>query len=243
MAILKDTVVLGDIVVTNKIIKSGGTANDILCADGSMTTLSGLGAGTVTSVGMTVPTGLSVSPASITSSGTFAITLTTGYTIPTAEDVTKGTTAHAWGDHATANYVQYIAQSLTDAQKTQARANIGAGTGNSNFSGKYEDLTGNVPTIPTVNNGTLTIKRNGTQLGTFTANQSGSSDIDIIVPTKVTDLSDAGDYWKGDRYWANIKVATAESKTTTPIFGSVNLSEKVTMQYNSSYKALTFTFN
>ena len=38
--------------------------------------------GTVTSVGMTVPTGLSVTPASITTSGTFAVSLTAGYEIP-----------------------------------------------------------------------------------------------------------------------------------------------------------------
>lgn len=37
------------------------------------------------------------------------------------------------------------AQTLTDAQKTQARANIGAGT--SSFSGSYNDLTSK-PTIP-----------------------------------------------------------------------------------------------
>lgn len=43
-------------------------------------------------------------------------------------------------------YVKYsAAQSLTDAQKTQARTNIGAGT--SNFSGNYNDLT-NKPNIP-----------------------------------------------------------------------------------------------
>lgn len=41
--------------------------------------------------------------------------------------------------------VKYVPQSLTDAQKAQARENIGAGT--SNFSGNYNDLT-NKPTIP-----------------------------------------------------------------------------------------------
>ena len=43
--------------------------------------------------------------------------------------------------------VKYTSQSLTDAQKAQARTNIGAGT--SSFSGSYADLT-NKPTIPTV---------------------------------------------------------------------------------------------
>lgn len=38
------------------------------------------------------------------------------------------------------------------------------------------------PTIPTVGNGTLTITRNNVSAGTFTANQSGNSTIDISVP-------------------------------------------------------------
>ena len=37
----------------------------------------------------------------------------------------------------------------------------------------------NKPTIPTVNDGTLTIKQNSISRGTFTANQSGSSEVDI----------------------------------------------------------------
>lgn len=45
-------------------------------------------------------------------------------------------------------------------------------------SGSYTDLS-NTPSIPTVNDGTLTIKRNGSAVGTFTANQSSSVDIDI----------------------------------------------------------------
>ena len=44
--------------------------------------------------------------------------------------------------------VRYVSQTLTDAQKTQARSNIGAGT--SSFSGNYNDLT-NKPTIPATN--------------------------------------------------------------------------------------------
>lgn len=47
-----------------------------------------------------------------------------------------------------ASVVFYTAQTLTNAQKAQARANIGAGT--SNFSGNYNDLI-NKPTIPNEN--------------------------------------------------------------------------------------------
>ena len=60
--------------------------------------------GTVTSVALTVPTGLSVSGSPITSSGTLAVSLASGYTIPTTENVNKGVTAYEWGNHADAGY-------------------------------------------------------------------------------------------------------------------------------------------
>ena len=53
-----------------------------------------IGTGTVTSVGMTVPTGLTVSGSPITTSGTFAITLTAGYSIPTTASQTNWDTAY-----------------------------------------------------------------------------------------------------------------------------------------------------
>lgn len=40
--------------------------------------------------------------------------------------------------------------------------------------------------IPTVNNGTLTIQANGTTVGTFTANQSGNTTANIVVPDSAT---------------------------------------------------------
>ena len=58
----------------------------------------------------------------------------------------------------------------------------------SSFSGSYTDLT-NKPTIPTVNNGTLTIQKNGTKVQTFTANQSTNVTANITVPTKTSDLT------------------------------------------------------
>lgn len=56
-------------------------------------------------------------------------------------------------------------------------------------SGNYNDLS-NAPTIPSVGNGTLTIQKNGTSAGTFTANATTDKTINIIVPTKVSELTD-----------------------------------------------------
>ena len=65
----------------------------------------GTGTGTVTSVAMTVPTGLTVSGSPITSSGTLAVSLQSGYSIPTTAAQANWTTAYGWGNHATAGYL------------------------------------------------------------------------------------------------------------------------------------------
>ena len=61
------------------------------------------------------------------------------------------------------------------------------------FSGSYNDLS-DKPTIPTVNNGTLTIQKNGSDVASFTANQSGNSTANISVPTDTNDLTNGAGY-------------------------------------------------
>lgn len=56
------------------------------------------------------------------------------------------------------------------------------------FSGSYTDLT-DKPTIPVVNDGVLTVQRNGVTIGTFSANQIGDALVDINVPTQLSELS------------------------------------------------------
>lgn len=64
-------------------------------------------------------------------------------TFPTVPKV--GSSSLALKTDIPADYVKYTTQTLTDAQKSQARSNIGAGT--SNFSGDYNDLS-NKPAVP-----------------------------------------------------------------------------------------------
>lgn len=59
--------------------------------------------------------------------------------------------------------------------------------------GSYNDLL-NKPTIPTVNNNTITIQKNSTTVDSFTLNQNSNKTIDISVPTTVAELSDASNY-------------------------------------------------
>ena len=58
--------------------------------------------------------------------------------------------------------------------------------------GAYSDLTGK-PTIPTVNDATLTIQKNGTSVGTFTSNQSTDETINITaMETDVSNITSTG---------------------------------------------------
>ena len=68
-----------------------------------------------------------------------------------------------------------VADTLEDYVKTSDLASVAT-------SGSYNDLS-NKPTIPTVNNATLTIKQDGTSVGTFTANSSTDTTINITSAT------------------------------------------------------------
>lgn len=81
-------------------------------------------------------------------------------------------------------------------------------------SGSYNDLT-DTPTIPTVNDATLTMQKNGTSVGTFTANASSNETINITVPTTAADVSALPDTTK---YGASILMSidnTTYQVTTT----------------------------
>lgn len=76
---------------------------------------------------------------------------------------------------------------LTGAQVKDLASKIKAKADSSSLatvatSGSYADLS-NKPTIPTVNDGTLTIQQNGTTVGTFTANQSSAATVSLTDTT------------------------------------------------------------
>jgi hypothetical protein len=155
-----------------------GAGNLYLADDGTWKAVSGGGGGggTVTSVGVTVPTGLSVSPATITSSGTFAITYAAGYAIPTTASQTNWDTAYA-------NRIT----SLTTTGSSGAATLIG---GVLNIPNYGSALTGYVPytgATGDVNLGTHqllaargTFSNNGSS-DTLTVNHTSGSGYGIIV--------------------------------------------------------------
>lgn len=54
--------------------------------------------------------------------------------------------------------------------------------------------------IPTVYNGTLTVQKNGTAIGTFSANQNENATINVVVPTKTSDLTNDSGFITGISY-------------------------------------------
>ena len=116
------------------------------------------------------------------------------------------------------NAVSILAnQGLTEQQKSNARSNIGAG--DSSFSGSYNDLT-DKPTIPVVNNATLTIQKNGTTVESFTANASSNVTANITVPTKVSQLTNDSGYTTNTGTVTQVKVG---STAYNPSSGVVSL--------------------
>lgn len=118
-------------------------------------------------------------------------------TIPTVNNATltiqkNGTTVNTFTANASSN----VTANITVPTKTSDLTNNGADNTSTYVeagelatvatTGAYGDLSG-APTIPTVNDATLTIQQNGTSLGTFTANASSSATIDVNAP-KLTSL-------------------------------------------------------
>jgi hypothetical protein len=94
------TVVDADRVVFN----DAGTMKQVAMSDLKTYINASVGSGSVTSVAMTVPTGLTVSGSPITTSGTLAVSLQSGYSIPTTSSQSNWNTAYGWGDHSTQGY-------------------------------------------------------------------------------------------------------------------------------------------
>lgn len=76
------------------------------------------------------------------------------------------------------NTVKNALDGKANSSHTHSASDITSGLATVATSGSYNDLS-NKPTIPTVNNATLTIQKNGTSVGTFTANQSTNATINI----------------------------------------------------------------
>lgn len=93
-----------------------------------------------------------------------------------------------WYDDMTSNLTKLDDVIGSDSEKLSS-ADVGAAA----LSNNYNDLD-NLPTIPTVNDATLTIQKNGVDVQTFTANASSNVTCNITVPTKTSDLTNDSNF-------------------------------------------------
>lgn len=161
-------------------VATTGSYNDL-------TDLPTAGTGTVTSVALSVPTGLAVSGSPVTTTGTLAVTYDTGYAIPTTAKQTNWDTAYGWGNHASAGYLTsytetdpvYVASSWYSTTNNSTNWNTAYGWGNHALAGYLtsEAYTGTVTsvamTVPTgLSVSGTPITSTGTLAVTFTAGYS-----------------------------------------------------------------------
>lgn len=143
---------------------------DISTSDSSVATISTTGrdfSGVATIVGVSVGTVTTVPGGSDTQNTPLTITVTAPAPVEDDKFLNKRGLTHFWEN------VDEIKQ-----DKLTAGANITIATDNTISAAQ-----------PTVNDATLTIQRNGTSVGTFTANASSNVTANITVPTATSDLT------------------------------------------------------
>lgn len=108
--------------------------------------------------------------------------------INSVEAGTVGTDTATSGSTLAVPFITYDAQGHITATGTHTHTVTGFSVeGHTHTKSEITDF----PTIPTVNNSGVTIKRNGTTVGSFTLNKSTATNIDITVPTTYTDVGAA----------------------------------------------------
>ena len=94
----------------------------------------------------------------------------------------------------------------------------------------------NKPTIPTVNDGTLTIQKNGTAVATFSANQSSAATANITVPTDTADLTNSVGYITASQIPAHVNADWTASSGSAEILHKPTIAKKA---YGGSDTELT----
>jgi hypothetical protein len=190
-----------------------GNSGKFLTTNGSTTSWAAVTAGTVTSVDMSVPTGLAVSGNPITSSGTLALTYASGYSIPTTANQTNWSTAYSWGNHASAGYLT----SITGIQVTTALG--------------YTPYNATNPAGYTTNTGTVT-----SVTGTSPLVSSGGNTPDISLAANYGDTQNP--YASKT---ANFVLAAPNGSAGTPTFRAVVAEDIPTLNQNTTGTAANVT--
>lgn len=131
--------------------------------------------------------------------------------------------------HLLPSTVQYVSQTLNNAQKTQARTNIGAGT--SNFSGSYNDLS-NKPTLFSGNYNDLTNKPTIPSV-------SGKLDKTTYEFNKELAIGSTGKVLVGKfpMYDSNVTISVSSTTSTTYYGTLVIATQNINDSHGGSYVA------
>ena len=206
------------------------------------------GTGTVTSVAMTVPTGLSVAGSPVTTTGTLAVTYASGYAIPTTAKQTEWDTAYSWGNHASAGYLTSAAIGSTVQGYDGDLNAIAALSGTSGFLKKTaantwsldtntyltsETYTGTVTSVamtvptgltvsgtPITSSGTFAVSLQSGYAIPTTTKQSNWDDSYTFVSNFPTQTGNSGKYLTTNG--STLSWGTVTVTETDPIVGAVN---------------------
>ena len=148
-------------------------------SSGTLALVSQLTGGTVTSVGLSVPTGFAVSGSPVTSSGTLALAFDTGYSLPTIVKQNNWDTAYNTRIVTASSPLSFISNTISISQASGSANGFLSSTDWTTFNNKQNALTNPVTGTGTTNylpkfTGTSTIGNslvydNGTNVGIGTA--------------------------------------------------------------------------
>lgn len=136
-----DLVQINGSLIATSIKKSGGTSSQFLKADGSVDSTA-YGAGTVTSVSASVPTGFAIGGSPITTSGTLAISFALGYSLPTDAKQTQWDTAYTNRITSASSPLSITANVISIAQATNVANGYLTSTDWAIFNAKQSALSG-----------------------------------------------------------------------------------------------------
>ena len=123
-------------------------------------------------------------------------------TVPTVTDTYSGTSSNGMSGKAVKSAIDALDGTVTGTAGTGKTLTAFSQT-DGKVSATFGDISitksqvSDFPTIPTVNNATLTIQKNGTTVKTFTANASSNVTANITVPTDTGDLTNGAGYITG----------------------------------------------
>ena len=223
----------GDYVAANSAITASGTTNKIVQYDSKGLVVAGTTAGALatksTISNSDVASGAAIADSKIARTGTITsgnTNIPTGgavYTAVSAKQDKLDATASTGNIKGTNGVTVTTPTTGDDAGKVVVSGPTLATVATS---GSYDDLS-NKPTIPTVNNATLTIQKNGTTVKTFTANASSNVTANITVPTQPSDIGAAAASHNHASSDVNAMTGYAKASTAAAIATSDTLNQAI----------------